>query len=282
MILQNTIKKASQFLKNNNISSHQLDAEIILCNIMKIKKEFLLTNGHLDISANILKKFNLAVNRRAKSEPVAYITGIKVFWSEDFVVNRNTLVPRPETELLIYKVVDFYKNKKIDILDIGTGSGCILLAILKELNFSSGIGIDISIEAIRTAEINSKNLNLSHRSKFQVCDLEKFNSGIYDLIVSNPPYIPSKDLKKLSKDILNFEPMVALNGGQDGLNLIKKVIYRSSKLLKKDGLLAIEIGHSQYKRVLNVLKLCGFDEISKEYDYNSNVRCIISTKTRNF
>ena len=112
--------------------------------------------------------------------------------------------------------------------------------------------------------------------------LEKFNSGIYDLIVSNPPYIPSKDLKKLSKDILNFEPMVALNGGQDGLNLIKKVIYRSSKLLKKDGLLAIEIGHSQYKRVLNVLKLCGFDEISKEYDYNSNVRCIISTKTRNF
>ena len=126
---------------------------------MKIKKEFLLTNGHLDISANILKKFNLAVNRRAKSEPVAYITGIKEFWSEDFVVNRNTLVPRPETELLIYKVVDFYKNKKIDILDIGTGSGCILLAILKELNFSSGIGIDISIEAIRTAEINSKNLN---------------------------------------------------------------------------------------------------------------------------
>ena len=110
MILQNTIKKASQFLKNNNISSHQLDAEIILCNIMKIKKEFLLTNGHLDISANILKKFNLAVNRRAKSEPVAYITGIKEFWSEDFVVNRNTLVPRPETELLIYKVVDFYKN----------------------------------------------------------------------------------------------------------------------------------------------------------------------------
>ena len=132
----------------------------------------------------------------------------KEFWSQDFVVNRATLVPRPETELLIYKVVDFFKNKKINILDIGTGSGCILLSILKELVHSRGVGIDISSKAIKTAQFNSKNLKLFYRSKFKVFDIGKFNVGKYDLIVSNPPYIPSKDIKNLSKDIINYEPLL--------------------------------------------------------------------------
>ena len=282
MILQNTIKRASQLLKNNNIISHQLDAEIILSNILRVKREFLLVNNLINVSKKQIRKYNLAINRRINREPVAYITGKKEFWSEDFIVNRDTLVPRPETELMIYKIIDFFKNKKINILDIGTGSGCILLSILKELNFSRGIGIDISAKAIKTAKLNSKNLNLCYRSKFKVFDIEKFNTGKYDLIVSNPPYISSKDLKKLSKDIINYEPIIALDGGQDGIDLIKKVIYKSNNLLKRNGLLVIEIGHGQYQKVSDILKQCKFVEISKEYDYNRNVRCIISTKTGNF
>ena len=278
MILENTIKQASQLLKSHHIISHELDAEIILSDIMGVTKEFLLVNNHINISKNIIKKYNLAINRRINREPVAYITGKKEFWSEDFLVNNATLVPRPETELLIYKVINFFKNKTINILDIGTGSGCILLAILKELNLSRGIGIDISAKAIQTAKVNSRNLNLHNHSKFKIFDLNKYNIGRYDLIVSNPPYIPSKDIKNLSKDIINHEPIIALDGGLDGLDLIKKVIYKSSNLLKRNGLLAIEIGFNQYKRVSSILRYYGFREISKEYDHNRNVRCIISTK----
>ena len=278
MILENTIKQASQLLRNHNITSYELDAEIILSDIMKVTREFLIVNNHVNISKNIIKKYNFAINRRINREPVAYITGKKEFWSEDFVVNNATLVPRPETELLIYKVINFFKNKTINILDIGTGSGCILLAILKELNLSRGIGIDISAKAIQTAKVNSKNLNLLNHAKFKICDLSKYNIGKYDLIVSNPPYIPTQDIKNLSKDIINYEPKVALDGGLDGLDLIKKVIYKSSHLLKINGLLAIEIGFNQYKRVSSILRHYRYKEISKEYDYNRNVRCIISTK----
>ena len=278
MILENTIKEASGILKNHKIISHELDAQIILSDILGVSKEFLLLNSDMRINERIKTQFDNAIKRRVKHEPVAYIIGKKEFWSKNFLVNQSTLVPRPETELLIYKIVKYYKNKKINILDIGTGSGCILLSILKELKNSRGIGLDISKNAIRTAIINSKNLKLYNRSKFKIFDINNFNLGKYDLIVSNPPYICSGDIRNLSLDIRNFEPLIALNGGYDGLDLIKKVIYKSSSLLKKNGLLAIEIGNKQYLKASKILIQHNFRELSKIYDYKSNVRCIISTK----
>tara|TARA_B100001123_G_scaffold408516_1_gene501763 strand:- start:161 stop:1009 length:849 start_codon:yes stop_codon:yes gene_type:complete len=282
MTIQNTIKQASQILKKHNINTYNLDAEIILADLMEVGREFFILNNNEHVSEDIIKKFDFAIKRRIKNEPVAYITGRREFWSKDFLVNNATLIPRPETELLVHRVVNFFKNKKINILDIGTGSGCILLAILKELIFSRGIGIDICSKAIKTAELNSINLKLHLRAKFRTISLDEFNIGKYDLIVSNPPYIPTKELKNLNKDILNYEPMKALDGGVDGLDLIKKVIYKSNHLLKKEGLLALEIGNNQYLKVTEQLKINGYREISKECDYNDNVRCIISTKVRFF
>ena len=152
MNLENTIKQASEKLKSNNITSHVLDAQIILADIMGLKREFLITNDKINISEDVIEKYNIAIKRRINNEPVAYITGKKEFWSENFFINRSTLVPRPETELLIYKIVDIFKNKSINILDIGTGTGCILLCLLKELSNSRGVGIDISSAAIKIAK----------------------------------------------------------------------------------------------------------------------------------
>ena len=279
MNLENTIKKASQALKNKKINSHVLDAEIILSDIMGVEREFLTTNNKNNISKKIKNKYALAIKRRIKNEPVAYIIGKKEFWSQNFTINQKTLIPRPESELIIYKLVNYYKQKNISILDIGTGSGCILLSLLKELKQSRGLGIDVSPGAIKIAQMNSQNLNLNARSKFKVIDFKDFNIGKYDLIVSNPPYIALKDIKNLARDIIRYEPLVALRGGFDGLEIIRKVIYKSKYLIKKNGLLAIEIGTNQYIKVSEILKKNGFREINNECDFNKNVRCIISTYT---
>ena len=278
MILEQTIQQAYKTLKESNINSYQLDAEIILSNIMGVTREFLITNSNQNVTKDVMQKYLKAIERRKRNEPVAYITGTKEFWSNDFMVNHGTLVPRPETELLIYKLISLYKNKKVNILDIGTGSGCILLSLLSELKEAKGTGIDISSKAIITAMSNARKMKLLNRSRFKVFNLKNFYSTKYDLIVSNPPYIPFKDIKNLSKDIKNFEPLVALNGGNDGLDIIKKIIYKSDCLLKKNGILAIEIGHNQYSKVNKLLKYNSYREVSKELDYNNNVRCIITTK----
>ena len=278
MTVCNLIHNASIFLKKKRIQSALLDSEIILSNFMKVSRENLLLNDKMKVSKKIKDKFQSAIERRSENEPVAYIVKKKEFWSMDFLVNDSTLVPRPETELLIEKTLKIFSNKKINILDIGTGSGCILLSLLKELPQSKGIGIDISKEALKIATKNSKKLKLNNRAKFIKSDIGKFKSKKFDLVISNPPYINFKDLNSLSKDILKYEPITALNGGIDGLDVIKKVIYKSSKLLKKNGLLAIEIGSNQYKKVSKILGNNELKEIVKVLDFETNVRCIISTK----
>ena len=278
MVVESLIKNASIFLKEHNIRSSGLDAEIILASIMKVPRENLLLNENLIVPRGLIEKFNFAIKRRSQKEPVAYIIKKKEFWSVDFLVNESTLIPRPETELLVSEIIKFINDDKINILDVGTGSGCILLSLLKELKHAKGIGIDISNKVLNVAQKNSKQLDLLGRSCFIKSSIEKYIAEPFDLIVSNPPYIIYDDLIKLSEDIKNYEPLVALNGGIDGLDLIKKVIYKSNRLIKKNGILAIEIGNNQYRRVSKLLEQNNYFEISKVCDFRGNVRCIISTK----
>tara|TARA_E500000331_G_scaffold358480_1_gene425717 strand:- start:1701 stop:2540 length:840 start_codon:yes stop_codon:yes gene_type:complete len=278
MFIENLINNASKKLKEKKFSTFRLDAELMLSSIMKVSREKLLVNDKLRLDKKIINKYNVALERRLKKEPIAYINKKKEFWSLDFYVDKNTLIPRPETELMVFAVLNSFKNKDINILDIGTGSGCILLSILTELKFSRGIGIDVSKRSIRNAKLNSKKFNLENRSKFIIASIKDFNLGHYDLIVSNPPYISTNNINKLSKEIVNFEPIIALNGGIDGLDLIKKVIYNSRKLLKVNGILAIEIGTNQYLEVSKLLNKNGFRIVHKINDFQKNVRCILSTK----
>ena len=270
------INNGSKQLKDKKIYSHKLDSEILLSKVLNKTREDLLINSNQEIEPQKISYFNRLIERRSSKEPIAYILKEKEFWSKKFLVDNNTLIPRPETELMVEKIVKIFKTRDIFILDIGTGTGCILLSILSELQNSKGIGIDISQKAIQMANANSKKHKLSQRAKFYRRSLSEIYQNKFDLIVSNPPYIMKKDIKNLSDDIKKFEPKLALDGGNDGLDVIKKVIYKSRNILKIKGMLALEIGNEQFKKVSKILRSNKFKTKYLVKDYRENVRCILS------
>ncbi|MDP6440897.1 MAG: peptide chain release factor N(5)-glutamine methyltransferase [Pelagibacteraceae bacterium] len=279
MIIDNLIKQGSKILKKQNIDSHQIDAELLLSKAIRKDRVFLLTNDEYKVSQKETSDYLNFILRRKHREPLSYITKRKEFWSLGFNVNHNVLIPRPETETIVEQVVRRFKNKSsLNILDIGTGSGCILLSILKELKNSYGIGIDKSFKALTIAKKNSRTLNLLQRAKFIHCDVDNFNFGTYDVVVSNPPYICSRRIGYLEEDIKDFEPRMALDGGRGGLETITKVVIKAKRLLKTRGQLFMEIGNGQSHTVSSVLIKNGFRLVKKFFDYNKTIRCIMSTK----
>ena len=271
------IKTASNFLKKNNVKTHMIDSELILSTISGRSRENFLVNPSFKLSLKQIKSFNDQILRRALAkEPVAYLLNKKEFWSIKFDVNKNVLIPRPETEILVESLVKQHKFNNSYILDIGTGSGCIIISLLKELKKSKGVAIDISDKALKIAKKNSQLNGTFNRIKFINSSICNLNNYKFDLIVSNPPYIASHQLKNLDEDIKNFEPKIALDGGNDGLDVVRKVIYKSRKILKINGMLALEIGNGQYKKVSQILKLNKFREKILVKDYKNNIRCILS------
>ena len=271
------INNGSRKLKNKSICSHKLDSEILLSKVLNKTREELLINLNQEIELPKISHFNKLIYRRSSREPIAYILKVKEFWSKNFLVDNNTLIPRPETELMVEQLVKIFKKKNIFVLDIGTGTGCILLSLLSELQTSRGIGIDISQKAIQIAFANSEKHKLINRSKFYRRSMNEIYQKKFDLIVSNPPYIMRKDIKNLNEDIKKFEPKLALDGGNDGLDVIKKVIYKSRSILKIKGMLALEIGNEQFRKVSKILKRNKFKTRYLVKDYRANIRCILST-----
>ena len=279
MNIQSAVKKGTTILKNSHIKTAELDTEILMAKVLGLSREYIIFNYHKNLDDINLDHFNRLIKERAGRKPIAYLLNKKFFWDNEFYVDKNTLIPRPDTEVVIEEILRLTKHKnKISILDIGVGSGCILLTILKERKNFYGAGIDISKRSLDISKINAKNLGVESRVKFYQSDIDKFAKGKYDLIVSNPPYIKSCDLKYLESDVINFEPKLALDGGFDGLSVIRKVIKKSSELLKKNGKFILEIGFDQKNKVIKLLNNKGFYINSTVKDLAHNDRCIISTK----
>ncbi len=279
MLVGNLINKATKELISSKINNPILDSEILLSKILNQDRKYTILNSKENLDQRNKDRFYKLLDRRKKGEPIAYILEKKDFWKETFYINKHVLIPRPDTELIIEEVLKLYPNRsRMHVLDIGTGSGCILLSLLNELKDSYGIGIDISKESIKVSKYNSRVLQLNNRANFYVSDVDKFIQGKYDIIVSNPPYIQSHRLKYLDRDVKNFEPKLALDGGVDGLLKTVKVINKSLQLLKNNGKLVLEIGFNQKMEILKILKKKRFyiNKVSK--DYANNYRCIICTK----
>jgi len=279
MNIENILNEGINILQKNKIANPQLDSEILLSNSIKRDKKHIILNPKEILNSEQLRKFKSLIERRKKGEPIAYIINKKEFWKDEFFVNKDVLIPRPDSELIIEQLLKIYsKDVQLQVLDIGTGSGCILLSILKERSNFYGTGIDISKKSINISKFNAKQLNLNNRVKFFHSSVDNFKIGKYDLVVSNPPYIEQLSLKYLEKDVVNFEPRLALSGGLDGFSKIRKVINKASILIKKNGKFILEIGFNQKNKVIKILKEEGFYVNKAIKDYGKNDRCIISTK----
>jgi release factor glutamine methyltransferase len=281
MLINEAIAFAEQELKRSNNLNSRLDSEILVSHLINIPRESIYSKLKENLPPNKTDELQKLVSRRVKKEPIAYILNNKEFWSTNFYVDRSVLIPRPETEVLIDLILSQISNKNnhLNILDIGTGSGCILISLLKELVKAKGIGVDKSTKAIAIAKKNSISQQVDNRTSFKNVNLEeiKFDKK-FDLIVSNPPYLPDVSLKNLNLDIKLYEPKIALQGGVQGVDFLYKIIGLASKILKINGLLALEIGDNQFHILEKYLKKNRFKILDKYILINKQVRCLLATK----
>ena len=248
MKIDTAIQQAHTILKKNYIESSLLDSELLISKAINKSREYIILNLDKEIKEEDYLNLQKLVTERSKGKPLAYLTGKKYFWKYEFDVNEDVLIPRPDTELIIEQVLKIYKNKnRINFLDIGVGSGAILLSILREKKGFFGTGIDISNKCLNVCKKNAYKLEVYKRVKLFKSNIDNFTKYKYDLIISNPPYIKKLDLKKLDKDVKDFEPKLALDGGLDGISEISKIIKKSSELIKKGGKLILEIAFNQKK-----------------------------------
>ncbi len=281
MLVNEAIAFAEKELKRSNNLNSRLDSEILVSHLINVPREIIYSKLKENLPSNKTEELQKLVNRRAKKEPIAYILNNKEFWSTNFYVDRSVLIPRPETEVLIDLILSHINNKNnyFSILDIGTGSGCILISLLKELINAKGIGVDKSLKAIAIANKNSISQQVNNRATFKNLNLEeiKFDKK-FDVIVSNPPYLPDVSLKNLNLDIKLYEPKIALQGGVQGVDFLYKIINLASKILKINGLLALEIGDNQFHKLTKYLSNNRFKILDKYILINKQVRCLLATK----
>ena len=271
------LRDGYEILKANNISSFKIDCEILMSQTLGISREKVLLNLEKNIKKEEKERYFNLINRRKKNEPIAYIIKNKSFWKYNFLTNKDVLIPRPDSEHLVEQALEIIKRDQAKrILDVGIGSGCLSISILNERLNCKCDAIDISKNALKLAKINVNLHHLSNRIKFYKRDVDNFYNDKYDLIISNPPYINKHKIKYL--DTIIHEPKIALDGGLDGLEVIKKVISKSKHLLKIKGKLILEIGYDQKYKVTKFLKEKNFyiNKIIK--DYGNNIRCVVSTK----
>ena len=266
------------YFKSKNIQSARLDAEVLLSHVLRQERIYLYVHFDEPMEQNELSKFREYVKKRAQHVPIAYIIGEREFMGLPFKVTKDTLIPRPDTEILVENVLNNVdKDKEIEIVDIGTGSGAIILSLLVNLPKAQGKTVDISSKAIEVAKENAVNLQVNDRCEFFVGDLfAPLNGNKFDLIVSNPPYIPQKDIATLEDDVKEYEPVSALTDGGDGLSYYRRLLSKGKAYIKENGFIALEIGIYQSNDVKQIAMDNGWKNIKIIKDYAGIDRVVLA------
>ena len=270
---------ANQELEKNRIEASNLECQILLSYILGVSKEYLIINANEELDDKKINQFQSLIKRRLDGESISNIIGKREFYGREFIVNCNVLDPRSDTELIIDIIKEHYaKDDDFSLIDLGTGSGCIISTLLLEFPNSSGIGSDISENALSIAKVNAKKYFIDHRASFVLSDwLDAINFNKFDIIIANPPYILSKELETLPLEVLNNDPLIALDGGIDGLTHYKKIV---SNLQKKSNdetkFLIMEINEDMAKELFQLLTSVGFEKknINLYNDLSSRKRVI--------
>ena len=270
------LKLGQSILKNNNVPNYNLDARILLANLLRLENKYLVSD--VKVANKDTETFFSMIKDRVNGKPVSKIISKRAFWDAEFYINSSTLDPRPDSEILVESALEVNKlinKEKINILELGVGSGCILLSLLNEINGSMGIGIDKDINALKVAQSNAINLRISHKVRFIASNWTKSIKGKFDIIISNPPYIKSSELIYLQKEIKNHDPLIALDGGEDGLRCYREIIKTIKPLMNKNSFLLFEIDSWQGNKIIELSKKNYLKFFSIKKDLSGKERCII-------
>ena len=270
------LKLGQSILKNNNVPNYNLDARILLAYLLSLENKYFMSD--IKVTNNDKENFFSMIKDRINGKPVSKIISRRDFWNTEFYINSSTLDPRPDSEILVKSALEvnkFINKEKINILELGVGSGCILLSLLNEINGSKGIGIDKDIEALKVAQLNALNMKISEKVSFIASNWTKSIKGKFDIIISNPPYIKSSNIINLQKEVKNHDPLIALDGGEDGLICYKEIMKNIKGLMKKNAFLLLEIDSWQGNIIIELSKKNYLNFFSIKKDLSGKERCII-------
>lgn len=273
------ITNATSVLAHAGIPEARREARLLACHALNLRSEITLAHPQRPVAETGQRRFETAVTRRALREPMAYILGSREFWSLEFRVTRHTLVPRPESETVVEVALEFLAQRQAAprILDLGTGSGCLLLALLSEVPAASGIGIDMSPAALAIACENARSLGLEERATFLCANWTSALSGAFDIVVANPPYIPDPDLDALAPEVRRFEPRIALSAGEDGLAAYRAILPELPRVLAPDAVAVLEIGAGQAAAIADLAEDQGMQVVGTRNDLAGWPRCVVIT-----
>lgn len=277
----------SQYFSENSIENPRLDAEVLLAHSLKTGRLSLYLNYDKPIHKDELREYKKLIKRRIRREPLQYITGYQEFWSLNLKVTKGVLIPRPETEILVEEALKTFPqnesfDKIINILELGTGSGAVAIALAKELQRGSIVATDISDIAIKTARENAKVHGLEEHITFLKGSLFQpvmKRVGAFNLVISNPPYIPTEDFRDIQPEVRDFELRITLNGGKEGLKFYRQILSQAGSYLVKNGWLILEVGKGQAKKVAKIIESTGeFNPASIVKDFSGIERVVKAQK----
>jgi len=277
---QEALSYGCKELTQKGIINSFLETKLLVRSILNISEEELISSDELFLSKNQFEIYKLFLERRKKYEPIAYILNKREFWKDSFYVNNSTLIPRQDSEIIIETVLQYVPNEKnkLKFIDLGTGSGCLIISLLKEYKYSNGVGIDNSQEAIKVAQINKNILYNNKRLRLHLADFSTFKTSEFDVVICNPPYVNKNEINNLQEDIINYEPHQAIFADEEGFIYYKNIIDNLKKNYKCGQKVFFEIGIGQDKIVCNLLKNNDFNIIDVVNDIAGIPRCIAAKR----